>query len=441
MTPAHGFKTLTHRQQGAATLVVVMVLFFIMALAAIAAGRNQLFDSRIAANYARTEVAVSTTEAAFEWLTVMLNSGKLSTACTASSSGPDTFVQRYFTFSGTRRLTPRMVSVGGSTNGPMCYYSSGSWNCSCPQNGLWAKPASVPDTSDVTPSFDLLFGRTEKEGTLVAISTACTVAAAGTCNPFTTTGSEVLGFTMGASWMRAHQDYVLVSALKVPPASPLIAQGTVDWGPAGSSLALQNPDTVSHGVLAQLGGVATGSTADMLTLPGTPAADAILSDASLSLTSRDWNSLFQLYFGMLPASYQRQPAIRTITNCPASGDCTPLVDTLITAGHRMIWISGPANFTSAASWGSATDPVVLIVDGALAIGGTFQSAGVLAVNGQLSWAAGGASQHLGAIIVAGPATFGGSPKLIYAPSTLRKVADRMGSYVRLPGALLTDRSN
>ena len=60
----------------------------------------------------------------------------------------------------------------------------------------------------------------------------------------------------------------LVSALKVPPASPLTVRGAVDLGAIG--LGLHNTDPALSGLLMQAGLSYQGSTSRLSSVPGTP---------------------------------------------------------------------------------------------------------------------------------------------------------------------------
>lgn len=453
-TPMFARRNTSLGQRGATTLIVVMVLFFVMALAAVAAGRNQLFDSKLAGNYSRTEVAAATTTSGLDWALSMLNSGNISTSCQASNTSTTSFSERYLQINSARMISPLLgvsasgSGTGNSVNGATCTYASGAWSCQCNTNGTATRANSLTSNNDVTPTFDVSFQYAEQPGAINIRVDSCTTGLGGSagCLNGAVTGQLALGFVEGAGALISSADAVLVSALKVPPSSPLVVQGNVDWGTGSSALALQNPDPGSHGVLAQVGGSLQGSTSNMLSLPGTPPDSALLTDSNLAQGSKTRDQFFQSFFAMWPSTYKSMPAVRQIADCPAPpGDCTSKITALINAGLRQVWIEGNATISSSVNWGTASKPIVLIVNGDLSISSTggFQGFGMIAVRDQFSWTGSAAAgdQFRGAIVVGGNATFNGDMVLTYSLSTLRTIAERMGSYVMLPGSLLVDRVN
>ena len=54
-------------QRGAATLIVVMLLFFIVSLVAAYAGRNLIFEQKTSANQYRATQAFEAADAGLEW--------------------------------------------------------------------------------------------------------------------------------------------------------------------------------------------------------------------------------------------------------------------------------------------------------------------------------------------------------------------------------------
>ena len=66
--------TSAHSQHGGAALIVTLLLFLAMALAAFALNRHLVFEQRSAANQARATQAFEAAEAGLEWAQAQLNS-------------------------------------------------------------------------------------------------------------------------------------------------------------------------------------------------------------------------------------------------------------------------------------------------------------------------------------------------------------------------------
>ena len=65
------------KQRGAATLVVVMVLFFIISMVAAYTSRNMIFEQRTGANLYRATQSFEAAEAGMNWALMMLNRGRI----------------------------------------------------------------------------------------------------------------------------------------------------------------------------------------------------------------------------------------------------------------------------------------------------------------------------------------------------------------------------
>ena len=83
------------RQSGAASLIVVMILFFILSLVAAYTNRSLIFEQRTASNQYRSTQALEAAEAGVEWALAMLNSGRITATCAPSVTVADpSFRQR-----------------------------------------------------------------------------------------------------------------------------------------------------------------------------------------------------------------------------------------------------------------------------------------------------------------------------------------------------------
>ena len=143
-------------QAGAATLVVVMVLFFIISLVAAYTSRNLIFEQRTSTNQYRSTQALEAAEAGMEWAISMLNHGRITDSCTTSTSGADpSFRQRYLVVDPvTGKITPVLSGAGVSLQ-PSCVFTPAGWSCSCPTSGL--PSLTAPTDAGVWPAFRVRF--------------------------------------------------------------------------------------------------------------------------------------------------------------------------------------------------------------------------------------------------------------------------------------------
>lgn len=419
------------RQSGAATLVVVMVLFFIMAMVAAYASRNLLFEQRIASNYYRSTLALDVTEAGAEWALQMLNSGDIDEVCLPTSGTGMGFRQRYLSIGADRAISfPYAAAAATAATKPKLVagcvsLANSTWQCQCPADGALNTTPTIPSATAMQPMFAvqfLLVTPAMRTGTLRVQVAGCTDLV-----------SNCIGATAGAlnvGGINLQFEAALVSALKTPPATPLTVRGNVDLGATG--LGLTSNDPGSAGLLMQIGGSYSGNTSRMNSLPGTPVSQALVSgDASLS--GINGQRMFGKFFGMAPATYQNQPAMRVVS---CVDDCSTNLLTAFNAGARMLWVEGNASIRSNIALGSAASPVVLIVNGNLSLEGPMLLAGAIHARGDLSWSNTSAqpARLNGALLAEGNVTAQGTVDLIYSAAVMNILNNQQGSFVRVPGS-------
>lgn len=407
-------------QRGAATLVSVMVLFFIMALMAAYASRNLLFEQRIASNYYRSGVAVEAADAGVEWTLSMLNAIRIDAACKPDATSATSFRQRYLNIAPDRTIT----RVNDAYTAGCVRDAQAQWSCQCP-NGSFTMPETAA-ASQMQPGFRVallpLTGTLARPG-VVRIQVESCSHASSECNDLLASADVSVGKA------RVWSDAALMSALKTPPAAPLVVKGSVDLGSPG--LGLHNSDPGSAGLLAQAGGGISGQTDRLDSVPGTPGTEALLPNASYLLDAGNPDRMFKLHFGMLPRQYRQQPAMRVLR---CDGDCSTALTEAYGKGIRMIWVDGPLSISSNITLGSATDPVVLVADGALALDGPMLLYGLIYAKGnaQLSNGSGLPAQLSGALLVEGSLSASGGFDLWYRTEMMSRISNQMGSFVRVP---------
>ena len=193
-------------QRGAAALIVTLMLFLAMALAALALGRHLVFGHRASANQARATQAFEAAEAGLEWAQAQLNSTQRIGADCQPSADPaaTTFSERYL---GIDRGTG---VVAASALRQSCVRTASGWSCSCPAAG----PAVLvaPGGNVVAPAFSLQFQPATRAGALRVSATGCT-SLAGACVPGSATATDATA--------RTETTLALFAGLRTPPTAVL----------------------------------------------------------------------------------------------------------------------------------------------------------------------------------------------------------------------------
>ncbi len=424
-------------QQGAATLVVVMVLFLVMALLAAYANRNLLFEQRMASSYFRGSLSQEVAEAGVEWTLAQLNGTALNTACAPAATGGARFADRYLSVNpATRAISP----LNDTQILADCTRDSAGWTCRCPAPGTRVKPAAVV-SSMPTPSFGVqLSGKLNspgapatRPGTLRLLVNGCSSSVIDDCLP--TQANQNARLQQATN--RLTVTLGLISAVRSPPAAPLVVRGAVSS--SGAGLGLHNTDARSAGVLMVAGGAATGLIdTRMDSLPGTALSDALqTSDATLGNAALPAGSVFRMFMGMTPTQYRTHPALRMVS---CAGDCAATLADAYAAGQRMVWVDGPMELSSNQTLGSATDPMVVIANGAVTLTGPLQLNGMLVALGNLGWInnSGMPSLVQGMVLVEGQVNTNGTVDIVYQQAIADQLRNRLGSYVRVPGGWIDE---
>jgi len=410
-------------QRGAAALMVVMVLFFLVSLVAAYASRNLIFEQRISVNQYRSTQAFEAAEAGLEWALSMLNSGRVTAACAGSAVAADTsFRERYLTFNANGTLTPRSYVSGASTLPllPGCSRTASGWSCSCPTNSLDVLTATAGPGS--FPAFRVrLFGVGQAGMVRVAV-TGCTAAVEG-CLSGTTVGAGLATATIS-------QVVALKSGLFTPPAAALTSGGTIDLV-AGSALRVSNTDPATNGITVNAGGTVDATDLVLSSVPGAPTAPTVL-DADSTLSAPTADRRFANVFGMRPETYRRQPSA-LVFDCTV--DCS--AGTLRTAASlhpgRPLWVTGDLQLDSDGDIGSPTAPTVLVVTGNLAVSAASVRIFGLVYSRAATWTASGSPLIQGAAIAEGNLAGTSSGAVVYDPDILGLLTRGSGSFVRVPG--------
>ncbi len=209
-----------HRQRGAATLVVVMVLFLIMAMMAAYANRNLIFEQRIASNYYRSGIALETAEAGIDWALGKLNAGSIDALCVADGAAATSFRDRYLAIGADHTITTqlnRLTPIAGCID-----TAAQGLVCQCRADGVVATPA-VAAATQFQPMFGVALRNVNRPGVVRVQVTACTSTLTA-CSPAQEANAAAAGLARSVVTV----DFALLSALKVPPAAPLTVRESVD---------------------------------------------------------------------------------------------------------------------------------------------------------------------------------------------------------------------
>ena len=413
--------------RGAATLVVVMVLFFIVALVAAYTSRNLIFEQRTSANQYRATQAFEAAEAGLEWALTMLNSGRIDTACTPHADPAtvdESFRLRYLDIAPDR-ITARLRTGGGLPRQAACVFDGAGWQCSCPTDVAPSLAAPVGDGP--FPAFVLRFHDMTPEavpapypaGVVRIESTGCTrLDADAICSPTTSSGDGRATVTIVAA---------LKSALATPPRAAVTVRGNLT---GEERLHATNTDEASGGITLRVGG-------DQIA--GTPDASVHWPDASLAALAlpdpaKAAGRMFASVFAAARDTYRLQPAAVHV-DCNVDCSAATVRDLARLNPGRVLWVEGNLDINIADPIGSADFPLMVAVTGDLTISdAAARLNGLVYVVGQTLTTSGGLLN--GGLIAENDLSLagGGTSSIVYDADVLNLLHGSSGSFVRIPGS-------
>lgn len=434
---------------GVASLAVVLVLFFILAMVAAYTNRNLIFEQRTSANSYRSARALAAADAAIDWTVAMLNGGAIDAQCQPSSApADDDFKTRYL------RLQPdgSFRAIDWPTSDPnrrvqaqpaCAANNTGGWNCSCIKGG---PPAQLNAAQSNTPVFAVSIGEDgrQKPGALALVVRGCHVVRTGvvdSSNVNSDGSCHVNGITTAADLAEKANvtaDAVallrvslgLVSALPVAPTAAVTARGDITQ--SSGMLSVANPDPAT-GLTLMAGGAIPSPSALNLAGPAGAATSPtdLVSDHNDGLMQIDSLDFFRVALGLPENRYKQQPAVVT---CSSGCDLPSLSAQNPT---RVIFIEGNATLDSI-TLGTKETPVLLVATGNVTIdGSTTAIRGVIFAGGNLTWNGAG-SKVEGAIIVRGNYIGTANAAISYDREIVRRIHKSYGSFVRIPGSWNTE---
>lgn len=411
-------------QRGAAALIMVMVLFFIISMVAAYASRNLIFEQKTSANQYRATQAFEAAEAGLEWALAMLNGGRIDADCAASNDVANgSFRVRYLDIDAdTGHYTPRSWDNAGiveTSHWPSCVRTDTGWSCSCPQSV--APNLVAPTGSGVYPAFRVRFEPVGQPGAVRIESVGCTrlvesCLAAGQG-------------TAGEAAARVSVVVALNSALATPPTAALTARGEVD-----AASHLHNTDRTTGGITANAGGSVTLSPAQLTTVPGTPAESSIVeSDASLAALTAE--QMFTSTFRSAKLAYKQQAAAIVLNDC-ATACSAKLAEAVQRHPGRVLWVEGDMTLESDVVLGSADEPVLIVATGNINLDAASAQIFGLLYSQAADWSNAGAGTVTvqGAAVAEGNFFGAGTPAIRYDAEILKRLKQGTGTMVRVPGS-------
>lgn len=441
------------QQRGVATLIVVLVLFFVVSMVAAYTNRNLIFEQRTSNNQYRSTQAIEAAEAGLEWVIATLNIGRVDNTCTASTSSSDLPLrQRLLAIDTTGRITPT-VGPSGEQLSAVCVFNETGWTCSCPTSGT----ASVtpPTGSGSWPAFRVRFQRIIGDSLTPTVPRqpgVVKVQVVGCSRADATGGDQCLQFNAGQG--ASGEGRVLTSTMLAlsgtatsPPQAALVAKGKVHTT-GGTGISAYNSVAGGSGITIQAGDdVSVPDENKLFGQPGSPggAATVIQNDTAMALpdftgtnaiTSVD--RMFAAVFNLRPDTFREQPAAVQMT-CGVSGCSVAAVRTQAANNPwRPIWLSGGLNVDSTGDVGSATQPVLLVVNGnvtfSVSTATIYGLVYVRAPAGSSEWTTNGGGQITGATVVDQSVRGNGTTTFVYDPGVMSLLRWNTGSFVPVPGS-------
>lgn len=227
------------------------------------------------------------------------------------------------------------------------------------------------------------------------------------------------------------QSTLLKPAMASAPAAALTAKGDVILS---GNVQITNTDAATNGTTIHSGGTVTGlGSSDLISLPGTP-EEASVAPEDETLNNLTPDQYFQGFFGGSKDSVKADAIQVTCEGSSCGGDIKD-----VEGEGEIIWVNTEGGATINASGtegqiGSATEPVILIVDGLLQITGNVIIYGLVYCSA-ITWdnTGGGTSQIIGAAIAEGNFEATGTPNPTYDPDVLDKLKNNLASYARIGG--------
>lgn len=420
-SPARPARRGARHQRGAAALLVVMALFFLVSMVAAYSSRNLVFEQRTSANQYRATQALEVAEGGVEWALAALQGGRIDGACAGTAdAASSSYRARYLT------VDPANGTVAAVRAASACQLTSTGWECACPTAG---DPTLPPAQAGVSlPAFrvdiqDLRTTGRNTPGVFRIDSIGCSAGAAG-CQLDTTRAA-------GEAGARVNVTVALVPALATVPVAAVTVRQAVQIS-GGSGYAIVNDDASVGGITVHAGDAAGFSTGavQLASVPGKPDPQSVIvPDATLAgLQPEDF---FRRFLGVSPQAFQRQANTVRFPD-PAVPACRDNLQVCVTANPgRPVWVDGDLEIDAPMQLGTPDVPLLLVVNGGVRL----DSAGAVVTGVVYSRAAElpaiGTGSIRGALVAEGDVK---SPVNVqYDATVIARIRHGQGPVIRLPG--------
>lgn len=411
-------------ERGAATLVVVMLLFFLTLLVSAYAARTLVFEQRTSANQYRATQAYEVAQGGLDWVVAMLNSPRhLGADCrpTADTNAPSFRELLLTTNLDTGRVVP---TVGSLLRVAGCARGTNGWQCTCPQVG----EAQLATGNAVGGAFVVRLPTvmpTDPAAPLPVRVEACTSERDDRC------------FASGSldrdASARQSVQVALLPVLRNKPTAALTLFGASPTLPAGLRLVNLSPGVEALTLRSRMGLTAIPPVGSLVTVPGTPPEDSKLAPDPV-MQDMAQGDFFPLYTGMKQSTYRRLPGLTTL-GC-GNGDCGTEVGNAIAQGSQLMYAGGDLTLPSGTTLGSDARPVFLVVDGQLTLQASTRITGFVYARA-LAWQSATANDWIrGAAQVRDDCCLDvtGTPSIVYDRDVVQRLHLSAGAYVRVPGS-------
>lgn len=359
-------------QQGAATLMVALVILISLTLLTFLAAKVSVTEHKISANEYRSkqaqEVAQGGMEFVHAYITANLGSNDMSAVDNAATTTLPTICTQTTSFNG-QTFT---ANCGGTFNGA-------------------ADPARNAN------GFTTI--------TFAGSSTYTLTLRNVTANNFTRLQITATGVSDDGSASKTITQLLAVSpGITLGTNAALLAQSDVNIGSNASTFS----NTTGSGTAITYG----GSLSPKGTITG-----GTFNDPSLSAMSSD--AFFQKIFGDTPANIKAKAIVCTLSTLPAD------------LNGKIIWITDGG--VSHAVFGTTTNPSIVITEGDLKLNGGGTVIGLMYYRGAGGSNGSGSSTFDGAVVSEGTYNTTGNMDVTYNPAVLSKLPGQTPSFAKVTG--------
>ena len=408
---------------GGITILTCTLLMGLISMAILYLNRGIISDQQIASNQTRAAIAAAAAEAGIEWAIGMLNApNTIDGSCNLNSS---TAMLSFRDVYALAAMTP--------TTAPSCKIftqnAPPTLQCSCPNTGT----ASLTNTA--LPGFSVRINKIASDAdALQIVATGCSEFS-GICS-----SSDITSTNTPDAVANIQTLVKLRPLLRSSPSAAMTCAGNCSLGTG--SISIINTSLAANGILINAGGSANQLPATAITLPGTPAVNAIITgDTSLSqLRTSDptcaKGEVFQAFFGTSIDEYRNSPSVFPLPSCSGS-NCATAIQQAITQGWRNFYLPNGVTINSNTSLGSITDPITIVADSnsTVKLNGNAKIFGLLFVNrADFDFQGTGNMNIEGGLMSCEDITATGNGSITYDYTVINTARRTAGLYAKVPGS-------